>query len=133
MQWRLSEPQERPFAPWALCLAGWIVGILLFDAVYWLETGQQASGLAHPLWYGGALALASLWLAWACRSRSLRIAWLMLALNEVALVLASYHAAWIPWWLRDALPLASAASMISWAWRPSPHWSRFVAIAMFLL
>lgn len=132
MQLRLSEEQERPLAPWALALAAITVGFVLNDLAYWLRSDQHKPVLAHPAWYGGALAFAWLWLAWACRTFWLRAAWLLLALDQVMTVVAFVDPGWTRWWVRDAFTLAWAVAIVLWSWRRSPRWTR-VLFALLLL
>lgn len=133
MPLRLTEKEERPFAPFALLLAGAIIGLVGYDVYYWSGVSEHRTTLAHTPAYGGVLLIIWLWLAWVSRDRWLRTAWLILAFNEGLSLLAGIQPAISPlWWRQDALLLAAAALVAVWGWRNSGAWIRLVAVLILL-
>ena len=130
MPMRLTEHEERPFAPFALLVAGGILGAIGYDLYYWSGVNDHRATLVHTPGYGVVLLIVWLWLAWVSRDRLLRVAWGVLALNEALSMIATLLPAISPWWRRDLLIMVWAALLCRWGWRHSAPWVRFLAVLL---
>lgn len=128
MQMRLTDKEERPFAPFALLLAGGLLGAIGYDLYYWSGVSDHRATLVHTPVYGVALLIVWLWLSWVSRDRLLRCAWLALAFNEALSMIAALQPSISPWWRRDVLVIVWAALVGLWGWRHSASRVRFVAV-----
>jgi hypothetical protein len=128
MPFRLTEIEERPFAPFALLLAGGIIGVVAFDLYFWSGVGDHRATVVHTPGYGAVLLIMWLWLSWMSRDPWLRAAWRILAFNEALSMIAAVQPMLSPWWRRDVLLLAAAVSIAVWGWRHSPPWMRMLAL-----
>jgi hypothetical protein len=131
MQLRLTDEEERPFAPFALVMSAVVCGIVVSDLMFWLRATDHRPTLTHAPGY--AAVLVAVWLSLALVSRSgwLRAAWLLLALNEVLSALAAWHPEWSPGWRPDALLIAWTGAICVWGWQRSPAWLRILAVLLF--
>ena len=130
MPMRLTDQEERPFAPFALVVSGGILGAIGYDLYYWSGVNDHRATLVHTPVYGVVLLIVWLWLAWVSHDRLLRVAWCVLALNEALSMIAALQPAISPWWRRDVLIMVWAALLCRWGWRHSAPWVRFLAVLL---
>jgi hypothetical protein len=111
-------------------MGGALAGLIIYDLIFWSRAIDRPPSIAHTPGYGAILLIVWLWLAWVSQDVWLRIAWRVLALNEMFSIIGGVYPSILPWWRRDALVLLACIAVCVWGWRHSPGWVRVIAAVL---